>query len=133
MTNERSDASAAEAKTESVDVNSRGYRERVFEIVRRIPEGRVMTYGQLAEILGEGYTARTVGYVMHGADSENVPWQRVINSQGKCSTGKFTLPVNLQQSLLESEGVAFNASGKCDLNTYLWFPEGYEQLEEELP
>ena len=108
------------------------YRERVYEIVRQIPKGRVMTYGQIAEILGEGYTARTVGYVMHGADSENVPWQRVINAQGKCSTGKMTLPVNLQQSILESEGIKFNASGKCDLNAYFWVPEGYKQDDEVL-
>ena len=47
-----------------------------------------MTYGQLAIILGEGYTARTVGYVMHGSP-DDVPWQRVINSQGKCSTGQI--------------------------------------------
>jgi len=114
-------------------VDEAGYRERVYAIVRKIPKGRVMTYGQLAAMLGEGYTARTVGYVMHGADSENVPWQRVINAQGKCSTGKFTLPINLQQALLESEGVSFNAGGKCDLNTYLWFPEGYEEAEESPP
>jgi len=114
-------------------VDEANYRERVYDLVREIPPGRVMTYGQIAEILGEGYTARTVGYVMHGADSENVPWQRVINAQGKTSTGKFTLPVNLQQSLLESEGIKFDAKGKCDLNSYLWFPKGYEQLEEELP
>ena len=114
-------------------VDEAGYRERVYKLVRQIPKGRVMTYGQLAEILGEGYTARTVGYVMHGADSENVPWQRVINAQGKCSTGKFTLPVNLQQSILESEGVVFDAKGKCDLNVYLWFPEGSEKDQEEKP
>ena len=59
-----------------------------------------MTYGQIAEMLGEGYTARTVGYVMHGADTENVPWQRVINSQGKCSTGRLTVPLDLQQQIL---------------------------------
>jgi methylated-DNA-protein-cysteine methyltransferase related protein len=45
------------------------YRDRVYELVRQIPTGRVMTYGQIAQILGEGYTPRTVGYVMHGADS----------------------------------------------------------------
>lgn len=84
----------------------------------------VMTYGQLAIVLGEGYTARTVGYVMHGA-GETVPWQRVINSQGKCSTGRLTIPMNLQQELLEAEGVVFNAAGKCDLNVYQWWPEGY--------
>ncbi len=113
--------------------NDKNYRDRVYEIVRQIPRGRVMTYGQLAEMLGEGYTPRTVGYVMHGADTENVPWQRVINSQGACSTGKMTVPINLQQSLLESEGVVFNDKGKCDLKEYLWFPEGYEPADDEQP
>jgi methylated-DNA-protein-cysteine methyltransferase-like protein len=108
------------------------YREKVYDLVKQIPRGRVMTYGQIADILGEGYTARTVGYVMHGAESESVPWQRVINAQGKCSTGKMTLPVNLQQSILESEGVKFNAGGKCDLNEALWSPDG-SHLREEPP
>ena len=106
-------------------VNDKQYRERVYEFVRRIPKGLLMTYGQLAIILGEGYTARTVGYFMHGA-AEDVPWQRVINSQGKCSTGRLTIPMNLQQELLEAEGVIFNAAGKCDLSKFQWFPEGFE-------
>ena len=126
MTDERTDAQA-------VDVNSRGYRERVFEIVRRIPSGRVMTYGQIADILGEGYTPRTVGYVMHASNTESVPWQRVINSNGGCSTGKMTMPINLQQKMLEDEGVVFSEKGNCDLNTYRWFPEGYETDEEKEP
>lgn len=107
-----------------------GYREKVYDIVRRIPSGKVMTYGQIAQILGEGYTARTVGYVMHGADAESVPWQRVINAQGKCSTGKMTLPVDLQRSILESEGVRFNGAGRCDLNAVLWTPDEAEIDEE---
>ncbi len=111
-------------------VNDKNYRERVYEIVRQIPVGKVMTYGQIAIILGEGYTARTVGYVMHGADSESVPWQRVINSQGKCSTGRLTIPLNLQQELLEAEGIEFNASGKCDLRKFQWFPEGFEPEDD---
>ena len=112
-------------------VYDKTYRERVYELVRSIPKGRVMTYGQIALILGEGYTPRTVGYVMHGADSEKVPWQRVINSQGKCSTGRLTIPVNLQQELLEAEGVEFNAAGKCGLAKFLWFPEGFEEDDDE--
>ena len=112
-------------------VDDKTYRERVYELVRSIPKGRVMTYGQIALILGEGYTPRTVGYVMHGADSEKVPGQRVINSQGKCSTGRLTIPVNLQQELLEAEGVEFNAAGKCDLAKFLWFPEGFEEDDDE--
>ena len=113
-----------------MNVNDKTYRERVYEIVRRIPQGKVMTYGQLAIMLGEGYTARTVGYVMHGSP-DDVPWQRVINSQGKCSTGKLTMPVNLQQELLEAEGVKFNASGKCDLGTRQWHPDGFKPDEEQ--
>ena len=111
--------------------NNKAYQERVFEIVRRIPHGRVMTYGQIAAILGEGYTPRTVGYVMHAAEIEGVPWQRVINSQGKCSTGRLTIPVNLQQSMLEQEGVRFSEKGKCDLKTFKWWPEGTEQIDDQ--
>ena len=113
--------------------NEKKYRERVYEIVREIPVGKVMTYGQIAEILGVGYTPRTVGYVMHAADTENIPWQRVINSQGACSTGKMTMPVNLQQKMLEDEGVKFDAKGRCDLKIYLWSPEGFEEKEDEQP
>ena len=114
-----------------MNVDEQSYREKVYEIVRQIPSGKVMTYGQIAEILGEGYTARTVGYVMHAANSENVPWQRVINSQGGCSTDKITMTLKLQQSLLEQEGVVFNAKDRCDLNVYRWMPEGYEEDDEQ--
>ena len=102
--------------------NEAKYRERVYEIVRRIPRGRVMTYGQIAEILGEGYTARTVGFVMHGS-SDNTPWHRVINAQGACSTGRVVIPHDKQQRMLEAEGVKFNKRGRCDLETYLWLPD----------
>src|SRR6201999_4514727 len=80
MANDKNRNARAAQSGADADVNSPGYQERVFEIVRRIPAGRVMTYGQLAEILGEGYTPRTVGFVMHAA-TDTVPWQRVINSQ----------------------------------------------------
>ncbi len=114
-------------------VNDRKYRERVYEIVRTIPMGRVMTYGQIAGILGEGYTPRTVGFVMHGADTKETPWQRVINSQGACSTGRMTVPVNLQQQILEAEGIKFDAKGRCDLKIYQWSPEGFDKEDEEQP
>ena len=116
-----------------MNVDDKTYRERVYRIVHEIPSGKVMTYGQIADILGEGYTARTVGYVMHAAETENVPWQRVINSQGKCSTDKLFLPYNVQQKMLEDEGIIFNEKGKCDLEKYRWFPEGFESEEDEQP
>lgn len=102
--------------------NDPGYRERVYRIVRTIPRGRVMTYGQLAEILGERYTPRTVGFVMH-ASGDTTPWHRVMNAQGACSTGRIVLPHDKQQRMLEAEGVIFNERGRCDLEKYLWIPE----------
>ena len=116
-----------------MNVNDKAYKERVYDLVRQIPRGRVMSYGNIAAVLGEGYTPRTVGYVMHGADDEKVPWQRVINSQGKCSTGRMTIPVNLQQEMLEQEGVAFNDKGRCDMKEFGWFPDGFEPEADEPP
>jgi|SRR5687767_8543346 len=103
-------------------VDSPGYRERVFEIVRQIPAGRVMTYGQVAYLLGEGYTPRTVGFVMHSANEENTPWHRVINAQGACSTGRILIPPDKQRRMLEEEGVEFNSKGRCRLDQYQWSP-----------
>src|SRR5260370_18340921 len=82
------------------------YRERVYEIVRRIPPGRVMTYGQIAELLGAGYTPRTVGFAMHDSD-DATPWHSVIKPQGACSTGRVVLPPDKQQRLLETIGCRF--------------------------
>jgi methylated-DNA-protein-cysteine methyltransferase related protein len=121
---------ATDANNNPANVDDLSYRERVFEIVRRIPKGRVMTYGQLATLLGDGYTARTVGYVMSAAD-DTVPWQRVINAQGKCSTGRVVLPPDLQKRMLEAEGVVFDAKERCDLERYRWTPEEFAGGEGE--
>jgi methylated-DNA-protein-cysteine methyltransferase-like protein len=104
-----------------VDKTDNDYRERVFRIVRMIPRGHVMTYGQIAEILGEGYTPRTVGFVMHSAN-DKTPWHRVINAQGGCSTRGLVLPHDKQQRMLEAEGISFNEHGRCELQRYLWIP-----------
>jgi methylated-DNA-protein-cysteine methyltransferase related protein len=116
-----------------MNVNDKHYREKVYEIVRQIPSGRVMTYGQIANLLSKNYTARTVGFVMHAAETENVPWQRVINSKGSCSTAKLLVPFNIQQKLLEDEGVKFHASGCCDLRMYRWLPETDDLQANEQP
>ena len=81
-----------------------------------------MTYGQIAAILGEGYTPRTVGFVMHSSGEDSLPWHRVINAQGACSTGRIVLPADKQQLMLEREGVNFNERHRCDLQRYLWNP-----------
>jgi methylated-DNA-protein-cysteine methyltransferase related protein len=111
-------------------VNNPDYREKVYELVKQIPVGKVMTYGQIAILLGEGYTARTIGYVMHAASTQSVPWQRVINSKGSCSTEKFTSPISLQQNLLQQEGIIFNEKGVCNLKVYRWSPDNLENEEQ---
>ena len=94
----------------------------VHALVRRIPRGRVMTYGQIATLLGSRLSPRAVGWAMHGCP-KNVPWQRVVNATGGCSTDRLPdLPGGLQQSLLESEGVEFRDSGRLDLEHYRWTP-----------
>src|SRR6059058_3959530 len=110
-------------------VDEPAYRQRAFALVRQIPKGKVMAYGSIAAVLGEGYTPRTLGYVMHNSP-DGVPWHRVINSQGKCSTGRLTIPLNLQQEMLEAEGVVFSKSGRCDLKVYQWWPEGFAEDED---
>ena len=91
---------------------------RIYEVVRHIPPGRVATYGQVATVVGPPVTARQVGEAMaalrDGAPESPVPWQRVINAQGKVSTGRR------QQQLLEQEGVVFNAKGGTDLRRFGW-------------
>lgn len=124
MTNTRK-SNAKETLPEELDESL--YRSRVFRLVKQIPSGRVMTYGQVAELLGEGYTARTVGFVMHSAmDDAGIPWHRVINAQGGCSTARFMLPPDKQQKMLEAETIEFDERGRCKLARYLWSPEGDE-------
>src|SRR5262252_3019486 len=104
------------------------FRERVYSLVRRIPRGRVMSYGLVARVLGPGYDARAIGDVMHATPREErqIPWHRVIISKGGCSTAGLTLPPDLQQRLLADEGVVFNEHGYCALANYIWSPPEYE-------
>jgi methylated-DNA-protein-cysteine methyltransferase-like protein len=92
--------------------------EEVYEIVQDIPPGTVMTYGQIAKLCQRPLTPRSVGWAMHDCP-ENVPWHRVVNSKGGCSTD--ALPDSepgRQRRLLEAEGIEFRASGTLDLNRY---------------
>jgi methylated-DNA-protein-cysteine methyltransferase-like protein len=110
------------------------FRELVYDLVLRIPPGRVMSYGQVARVLGAGYDARSIGNVMHATpkDGRNIPWHRVINAQGKCSTAGLTTPTDLQQRLLEAEGVVFDEKGRCDIATLIWYPPEYEKEGKSL-
>ena len=94
----------------------------IYEVVKTIPVGKVMTYGQIARALG-GYGARQVGYAMaalrgEGREHVHVPWQRVINSKGEISRRRRGDGHVVQRRLLESEGVAFQQDGRIDLAVY---------------
>ncbi len=92
----------------------------VYRLVRQIPRGRVVTYGQIAVYLGNPQGARTVGWAMRGSP-EGVPWHRVINAGGRISAhGRPPDEVARQRALLEAEGMAFDREGRIDLRTYRW-------------
>ena len=100
------------------------FRERVLALVARIPPGRVTTYGQLALLAGQPGAARQAGYIMNALmdGDSGLPWQRVINAQGRVSTHKLGFG-DLQEGLLRAEGVEFDSSGRCDLARWQWWPE----------
>ena len=95
--------------------------ERFYAIIRRIPEGRVATYGQVATIAGLPRHARHVGFALRAlpAGSE-VPWHRVLGASGRVSARAYPGPDELQRQLLEDEGVAFSAGGRVDLERFRW-------------
>jgi len=94
----------------------------VWNLVRRIPPGRVMTYGQIAVLLESRLSPRAVGWAMHGCP-EDVPWQRVVNASGGCSTDRMPgVPPGLQRAMLEAEGVVFGENGRLPLDRYRWSP-----------
>lgn len=106
--------------TVSPDVSA--YR-RIYAVIRRIPRGRVATYGQIAALAGMPRHARQVGYALANApDDVNIPWHRVLNSSGRVSLRSRPGSDDFQQILLEGEGVEFELGGKLSLSKYQWMP-----------
>jgi methylated-DNA-protein-cysteine methyltransferase-like protein len=98
------------------------FTERVKDAVKRIPEGRVATYAQVAACAGNYRAARQVAWVLHSSSRKHgLPWQRVINSRGRISL-KHGQGYERQKALLTNEGVAFRENGSVDLEKYLWNP-----------
>ena len=94
----------------------------VYALVKKIPKGRVMTYGQIATLLESRISPRAVGWAMHGCP-KGVPWQRVVNATGGMSSDRLPdVPAGLQRAILEAEGVRFRVNGKLDLDRYRWSP-----------
>lgn len=96
-----------------------------YDIVRRIPAGKVATYGQIARMAGMPRCARTVGYAMAGCHNPAIPCHRVVDRFGGTKSVFDTYAPGTQRSLLEAEGVAFRPDGTVDLELCRWNP--YEE------
>lgn len=92
------------------------FDKTVYEIVRAIPPGRVLTYGQIARLAGRPQCSRMVGQALHRVpENENIPCHRVVNSNGRTAPGWPDQP-----RLLESEGITLKKNGSVDLCIYHW-------------
>lgn len=104
--------------------NRETFYDRVYELVRRCPPGRVITYGHVAVELGAPMASRAVGYALHNLPpGSDVPWWRVINASGAISFKNRGAQADLQRELLEREGVAFDLEGRTDLGRFRWWPQ----------
>ena len=102
--------------------------QRIYKVVCQIPHGRVATYGQIAAICGLG-TARTVGYAMAALFEDDVPWQRVINAQGRVSARVGGEEDKEQRKYLMDEGVVFDRLGRVDFRIFGWEGPDMDWLE----
>ena len=97
--------------------------ESIYDVVRKIPRGRVATYGQIAALAGLSGQARQVGYALHALDEgANLPWHRVINAKGAVSPRSEPGWEHFQRQLLEDEGVVFDERGRVELDRVRWEP-----------
>ncbi len=98
--------------------------DRIYAAVKKIPRGKVATYGQVALLAGLGRHARQVGYALHAIpEGKKIPWHRVINTKGEISARSRGDHDELQRVLLEKEGVVFGLHGRVALEKYRWRPE----------
>ena len=98
------------------------FYQLVYRVVRRVPRGKVVTYGQVAAILGQPRGARAVGMalgMLRPPLIDDVPWQRVVNAAGRCSH-RDGFWAEIQREVLESEGVRFDRQGRIDLKRTRW-------------
>lgn len=98
--------------------------ERVYAIVRQIPEGKVTSYGAIAKALGTARSSRMVGWAMNAShNTDNVPAHRVVNRKGLLSGKHHFDGTNLMQQLLENEGVKIENNQIVDFEKHFWQPE----------
>lgn len=95
--------------------------EKIYEVVKRIPKGKVATYGQIAALAGNRRLSRVVGYALHvNPEPENIPCYRVVNRFGEVSKAFAFGGENMQINLLRADGIEVSDEGKVSLEDYLW-------------
>lgn len=100
---------------------SRSFRHTVYDLVRRIPRGRIVSYGGVAAMLGSPRAARGVGAALSALPEDSgVPWWRVVNRNGEISSPTHDRTAQVQRALLESEGVAFDERGRASWRRFGW-------------
>lgn len=93
--------------------------EKIYEVVKSIPEGKVATYGQVTLLAGNPRWARVVGYALHvNPEPGIIPCHRVVNREGRVAPGFAFGGEGVQRQLLESEGIVFETDGRIDLEKY---------------
>lgn len=113
--------------------DEKSFYEQVYAVVRRIPSGTVTSYGRIAQMLGRPNAARAVGYALSALKDQkeegfgDVPWHRVVNSQGRISIQNREHSAQEQARLLRNEGVDVSQDLRIDLSEYLW--EGLHWVE----
>lgn len=103
-----------------MQVNDVNTFEKIYQVVKQIPKGKVATYGQVAAYAGNPHWSQVVGYALHSnPDPDNIPCFRVVNRFGELSSAFAFGGINVQQQLLEAEGIEVK-DGKVELSRYLW-------------
>ena len=98
-----------------------GVFEKIYDVVKTIPKGKVATYGQVAMMAGNPRWARVVGYALHNNPEPGIiPCHRVVNRLGEVAPGFVFGGADVQRKLLEDEGIEFDKNGRIDLNKFLW-------------
>ena len=101
---------------------SNPFTSRVKKLIKKIPEGKVATYGFIAAVAGNPQAARQVARILHSCSrKDNLPWHRVVNRNGQISLKHYN-GYEVQKQLLEREGVVFAENDTIDFDTYLWLP-----------
>jgi methylated-DNA-protein-cysteine methyltransferase related protein len=111
-------------------MSEEGTHGKIYAVVRRVPRGRVTTYGDVAVLAGMPGQARLVGYALHALpEHTSLPWHRVINAQGGISLGRAHPGGELvQRQRLEAEGLEFRPNGRVDLKKYRWAARGLQRV-----